>query len=116
MKDKRAMAKEILREIIKVANQKKTYYMILKDYWPLGNDLAQTVALEMGCTDEIWKEVYELNRRYERFRKYVVEIKPEWKIVKQIHYADNSIGIVEQNKWGEKRYKMIKAPSGDLCY
>src|SRR5690606_32632959 len=108
-------AKEILRAIIEKANQNKTYYVISKTYWAYSNNWAVKLVGELGVNDKIWDDLYKLNERYERFRHYMKEIKPNWKVIDTIYYADNSITVVEQNKQGEKRRRMTVAPSGDAC-
>lgn len=113
---KKPTAKEILRAIIENAERNRTYYVILPNYWPFGNSREDRIAEEMGCDAELWKEVYKLNERYKRFKHYVREVKPEWEFVKKIYYADNSVEVLERNKYGETRQRMVKAPSGDACY
>lgn len=109
-------AKEILRAIQKRADENNTYYVILKTYWSYASGFETRIANEMGVNDEIWKDLYNLNERYKRFCHYIKEIKPNWKTIEWIDYADNSIEVIEVNNQGEKRNRMIKAPSGDLCY
>jgi hypothetical protein len=112
----RKEAKQILKAIIADADRRRSYYTILNTWWPFGGNPAQRVADRMGCDDELWKHVRELHQRYEKFCYYVTEIKPEWKEVERIYYADNSTEAIQENNKGERRQVMIEAPHGDACY
>lgn len=50
--------------------------------------------------------------RHERFIDHV----NNWTLIDGIHYADNSVEIIEINNFGEKRQRQIVAPSGDACF
>ena len=104
-------AKEILRAIQKDAG---SYYVILETYWPQGNKTSK-FASEMGANEEIWNDIYKLDKRYRRFHNYVKEVKPQWRKVRDIPYGDNSVERIEVNQYGEERTRMISAPSGDIC-
>lgn len=109
-------AKEILRAIKNKAAARRTYYVIL-EYWSGMHSVCweQRLADEMGCTSEVWNEVVKLHRRYSRFCHYITEIKPEWREVSRIHWADNSVESVQQDRHGNTRKVMIVPPHGDLC-
>lgn len=63
-----------------------------------------------------YQEMAKLLARYQRFGKYVREILPEWKTVKRIGYADNSVEEIQVDRFGNKRKRMIVGPGGDACY
>lgn len=111
-------AKEILKAIIADAAARKTYYVISKHYMPWLGSLGdpQRLAKDMDCNDDIWSDVYKLNQRHERFKHHMEEIAPDWVEVNRIHYADNSIEAVQENKNGDRRQVMVEAPHGDVCY
>ena len=69
-----------------------------------------------GITFDQWKSAVKLLGRYRRFRNYVLEILPQWKEVKKIYWADNSVDSVQVSVDGRERRVMIAPPSGDLCY
>ncbi|MFD1608726.1 hypothetical protein [Oceanobacillus luteolus] len=108
-------AKVILKEIQQKAKEMGTYYIISDIYWPFGGSWEQKIAEEMGANDLIWKDIFKLNERYQRFIHYVLEEKPNWKVIKTINFADNSIEIVEESDSGERRSRLIQAPHGDFC-
>src|SRR5690606_5140070 len=70
-------AKLILRKIKEYALQNDTYYVITSIYSPESGNPYQKIASEMGCDGKIWSDVYELHRRYERFKFYVREVHQE---------------------------------------
>lgn len=111
-------AKQVLKAIIEDAARRRTYYVISKHFSPWLGSLGdpQRLAQELGCNDEIWSDVYKLNKRHERFKNYIQEIAPEWKEVDRIYWADNSIEAVQENKFGDRRKVMVEAPHGDACY
>ncbi len=55
-------------------------------------------------------------RRVRRFQHYLEEVKPAWKIVDTIHFADNSVEVVEVDMGGNRRQRMTTAPHGDACF
>ena len=57
-----------------------------------------------------------VHARYLRFRHYVEEIEPEWRKVNEVHYADNSVEEIQQDKYGNRRTRLTTAPSGDRCF
>lgn len=59
---------------------------------------------------EYWES---LMKRHERFIHYILAIKPEWKLVKRIGYADNSIEATYISKDGILNTCMEVFPSGD---
>lgn len=113
---KKPTAKEVLRAIIKEAKERKTYYVILDEkYIPYWKEWHHRIAVEMGCDDTTWMEVYRLNKRYKRFCHYVEEIIPQWRDIDKIYFADNSVETIQINRWGETRKVMIVPPHGDVC-
>ncbi|AEO93887.1 gp644 [Bacillus phage G] len=112
MLDKKA--KVILRELIRSNNA--SYLVILKSFYPHGSCTNPCVkARDLGANYEIWADIYKLHERYRRFRYYMSDIKPQWKDVETIPYADNSVEVIQENINGERRKIMTKAPSGDIC-
>ena len=111
-------AKVILKEIQARAKQNRTYYVVTENYYPHvgGPGDSGQIAAKMGCTYELWAEVYKLEKRYQRFCHYVKEVKPAWKHIAYVPFADNSVEEIQENQYGERRQFMVKAPSGDLCY
>lgn len=106
-------AKVILRQLIERAAKNRTYLIILESFYPSGFNSAY-YAQQLGTNHEIWKDIYKLYNRYSQFLEYMREVKPQWKVVNTIHFADNSIEEVQENKYGEQRTVMVKSPSGDL--
>lgn len=70
-------------------------------------------------TSEVTPEQYErlavLHRRYSSYRQYLTEVLPEWRDVETIPYMDNSIEVVQQDKWGNRRTVQTVGPHGDAC-
>lgn len=62
-----------------------------------------------------YEKIMKLLTRYQRFYTYVKETSPQWKKVREIYWADNSIEELQINKYGEERTIMIVAPHGDAC-
>lgn len=60
--------------------------------------------------------------RYNAHLHYVTEDEPQWRpdtsvsATGEVHYADNSIELHEIDKDGNKRHRMIRYPSGDVCF
>lgn len=76
-------------------------------YWSPGKHL---------LTFEQWQKVAKLSYRYKRYCHYVEEILPEWEETGKIYWADNSVEVIQRNKFGEKRTVPISAPGGDICF
>jgi hypothetical protein len=61
-------------------------------------------------------------QRYREIIHYLREVEPEWRPDTsvsesgEIHYADNSTELHEINKYGQKRYRTLVAPHGDVCF
>ncbi len=66
-------------------------------------------------TFEEWEKGKKLLARYKRLLAFV-EAQMQWVEVNRIHWADNSIDVVERNQFGQERTRMILAPGGDACY
>ena len=75
-------------------------------YWSAQHDM----------TFDTWLKVAKLSKRYRRFVNYVRETLPEWKEVRRISYADDSVEAVQQDKFGRTRQVMVEAPHGDACF
>lgn len=59
----------------------------------------------------------ELLRRYKAFCRYMREERHSWTKVDEIHWADNSIDVVERSQLtGAERRRMVLAPGGDVCF
>lgn len=59
----------------------------------------------------------ELLRRYKEFCRYMRETRHSWQKVDEIHWADNSVDVVEVSQLtGEERRRMVVAPGGDVCF
>jgi hypothetical protein len=72
---------------------------------------------QAGIPDiDTWNRVSALLDRYRRLLHYHEEIKPQWEYVNTIHWADNSIEIVERSNTGKFRHRMTTAPHGDRCF
>ncbi|QST02486.1 hypothetical protein IMZ31_23845 (plasmid) [Pontibacillus sp. ALD_SL1] len=69
---------------------------------------------ELFSNEEVEK-LYQLIERYQRYCEYKIETAPGWKETGRTHWADNSVTVTEEDKDGNKRTRMIKAPSGDVC-
>ncbi|WP_090739322.1 hypothetical protein [Paenibacillus sp. Mc5Re-14] len=67
-------------------------------------------------TNDEHKKVARLLLRYQRYCYYCKEILPQWREVDRINFADNSVEVVQINRYGEKRHVMVTAPHGDACY
>ena len=104
-------AKVILRQLKE--KNKGSYLVILPTFYPYGFNSAYE-AQQLGADHKIWKDIYNLHERYNRFKHYVREVKPQWKTIDTIEYADNSIEEIQENSNGERRTVMIKCPIGDL--
>jgi hypothetical protein len=53
--------------------------------------------------------------RWSNFRHYVNEVKPQWREVGKIYYADNSESVIEESADGRRRERELVAPHGDIC-
>jgi hypothetical protein len=71
---------------------------------------------KMKCDFDTWKKLAVLSARYQRFVNYIEEIKPEWKIINTMYFADNSIAVEELSKMGTSRQRMTHFPHGDVCF
>jgi hypothetical protein len=111
-------AKVFLRAIQAEYSRKRTYYVMLESFWTYGSSTndPRPMVLEMGGDADLWEEIRKLDNRYRRFCNYMREVKPGWKTVDTIHFADNSIEEVQENIYGDRRQIMVKAPGGDLCF
>lgn len=65
---------------------------------------------------QTWEQVVKLSERYRRFVHHCKEVAPGWEKVHIIHYADNSVAEVQQDRIGNQREVMIEAPHGDVCF
>jgi hypothetical protein len=62
-------------------------------------------------------EMQALEKRYNRFCRYMKETRHNWKQIEVTHYADNSTEATEKSSLtGETRRVMLRYPSGDLCF
>lgn len=75
------------------------------------------------CGSHDWQVVkhtyWRLARIYKRHRQlchYVREVRPQWRDVGEIHYADNSVEMKQIDKDGNERQVMTVPPSGDRCF
>jgi len=69
-----------------------------------------------GFTHAQWERAAAVNARYRRFARYLSEVKPGWQEVERIHYADNSVAVVEVSRDGVRRERTVVGPSGDACF
>lgn len=67
-----------------------------------------------GNDEKLFYDIIKLYKRYDSYRNYLREIAPEWKTVKTIPYADNSVEEKQIDKYGNVRYIMVEAHKGDL--
>ena len=44
------------------------------------------------------------------------EEEKRWQLVDTVHYADNSVEEVYEDKDGNRRYDLVTGPHGDVCY
>lgn len=56
-----------------------------------------------------------LQNRYRTYVHHLTEVLPEWRETGRIPWMDNSVDVIETNKWGCTRRRQIVAPHGDLC-
>jgi hypothetical protein len=102
-------------------------YPTTPDRVHLGHQGARSYGLIDPCTR--WEVTYdhiEAMRRakaeYDRRMHYWREIEPEWRPDPRIsasglvRFADNSVELYEVDKRGNRRHRMIEAPSGDACF
>lgn len=57
-----------------------------------------------------------LQDRYRAYCHHVTEVAPQWRETDRIPYMDNSVEVVETNRWGGTRRRQVVAPHGDACY
>lgn len=82
--------------------------MVHNDY----HEMSRTYGLVTSL--EEWNALADLLFRYHRFLRYAEEEAPGWRVVETIHFADNSIEVVEVSQDGKcKRQRLITPPSGD---
>lgn len=67
-------------------------------------------------TDEQFRRLAVLERRYASFYRYLTEVAPQWETVMTIPYMDNSVEAVQRDRWGNERTVTVTAPHGDVCY
>ena len=65
---------------------------------------------------ETWVRVARLSERYRSLVNYCREVLPEWREVDRIHWADNSVDVVEEDRDGNRRNRQLVAPHGDRCF
>jgi hypothetical protein len=70
---------------------------------------------KFDMTYEEYRRVARLSNRYRRFVHHVTEVKPGWREVERVHYADNSIEAVQLATDGRSRTVLVVGPGGDPC-
>lgn len=73
-------------------------------------------ATDLFTTPYEWDAACDLHARYQRFYHYCTDVEPEWKVIGKIMWMDNSVSVIEESKYGERRERMIEAPKGDICF
>ena len=56
-----------------------------------------------------------LQDRYRRYCHYLTEVLPDWQDGERIPYMDNSVELIQTNRWGGTRTVTVIPPHGDLC-
>ncbi|MER6605730.1 hypothetical protein ABT282_07395 [Streptomyces sp. NPDC000927] len=54
--------------------------------------------------------------RYRGILRYFREVYPGWKEVDRIHYMDNSIISVQEDRFGNRREVTVEHPHGGICF
>ncbi|MFI9202641.1 hypothetical protein [Streptomyces sp. NPDC053048] len=67
-------------------------------------------------TIDHWYAMRAAQQRVRELWHYLSEIEPEWQDGRKIHYMDNSIELIQVNKYGRERRQRLVWPSGDACY
>lgn len=67
-------------------------------------------------TQEQFEKLFTLQERYRSFVRHLQEVVPQWRNVDRIHWADNSVDIVQEDKDGRRRTVQETGPHGDICY
>lgn len=65
---------------------------------------------------EQYTALVRLQDRYRSYLHHWAEVEPQWQDEKRVPYMDNSVELVQVNKWGGRRRVTVKAASGDACY
>ncbi len=67
-----------------------------------------------------WMRVIELSQRYALWCHYHQEVVPAWQELGRVHYADNSVEVVEVATAGplegQTRQRTVLGAGGDACY
>lgn len=90
-----------------VAGKRDPHTLYCEYYWSWA---------KFDMTYEQYQRVARLSCRYRRFVHYVTEVLPAWQPVREIHFADNSVEVVEVSRDGVERQRLVRAPGGDACF
>lgn len=69
-------------------------------------------------TFEQYKQIAPIAQRARSLHHFITEVDARWCEVPgtRVHYADNSVEVTVRNRHGATRTRMLKPPSGDLCF
>lgn len=86
-------------------------------------DLGDGVRYVTNCseiaavTNPLLARVRRLLQRHAQFVRFMRETRHAWSEVDRIHFADNSIEVIERSaRTGETRQRMLIGPGGDACF
>ncbi|MFI1796594.1 hypothetical protein ACH427_04440 [Streptomyces sp. NPDC020379] len=60
--------------------------------------------------------MHDAQQRLRSLWRYVSEVEPEWQDEEKVAYMDNSVELVQVDKYGNRRRKTLEYPSGDACF
>lgn len=88
---------------------------IFKAYRYSDESCLRELDMLVGEDETLFYDVINLYKRFLPYWTYLKEVAPEWKVIEEIHFADNSIEEKQVDKNGNVRWVMTKQPSGDVC-
>lgn len=110
--------KHILKKLVKEHGKYGFNYLYFPSYGnaPYSSSWEAKHLLKLVNDDEHdYNEVVNMYKRYTKKQKAHDKAK-EWKEVKKIYYADNSIEVIYEDKDGNQKTELEVAPHGDACY
>lgn len=113
-----AQTKGILKQLLAEHGQYGLNYLYLPTFdsaFYSSSYEAHALLKMVNENREAYDEVVKMYKRY-RDKVHAHEEAKEWKEVDRIHFADNSIEVIYEDKDGNRKQVMETAPHGDACY
>jgi hypothetical protein len=82
---------------------------------PMGTHLINRLLDRWRITPAQAVALVTVQSRYRRYCYYLTEVLPEWQDGERLSFMDNSVEVIQTNRWGGTRTVMAIPPRGDLC-